>query len=117
MAEEKVDLTENSVAYFDQGVEAPGFYLLVGEPTESEVHVTEGDQLYDEEGNPAVDERGRMAVGTADGEGGYELTTKKTGEVLTVKSESTMTPGQRVYPSPDGDGFVLENPNPEDGEN
>jgi len=108
MAPEMVDLSENSVAYFDKGVEAAGFYLLEGEPSESVVRPTSGDQFYDEDGEPVVLENGRMAVGhIVDGE--PVLGTVSTGEEITVKHESNMTPGTQVFPGVDG--FYYKDPN------
>jgi len=73
MAKDKVDLAENSVAYFDHPdhVPDPGFYTL--------------------KGNSEEDENG-------------------------VRHETQMVADKRVYPSPDGEGFLYDLPEPEGGD-
>jgi hypothetical protein len=110
VASQKVSLKSNSVAYFDHPdlVDEPGFYLVEGENEEtSQVNVYDGGsfQTTDGEGGKTLqlDERGRPVLATAP-----EL--KKT---ITVKHDTNGKPGKRVWASPDGDGFVTEQP-PED---
>jgi hypothetical protein len=87
----------------DDSVSEPGYYVLEGEPEESIVAITTGDQVYDSEGKPVVLENGRMAVANCG----------PTGELITVKHESNMVPGPRVYPL--NNWFSYDNP--EGGEN
>jgi hypothetical protein len=105
---EKVDLENSSVAFFDDPdtVDEPGFYLLEGEPTTSEVKVYDGGSFEvageDDEGNAILktDDRGRPVFATA----------PSLQDTVTVAHNTNSTPGQRVWPSPDGEGFVDENP-------
>jgi hypothetical protein len=105
VASQKVSLKSNSVAYFDHPdlVDEPGFYLVEGENEDtSEVNVYDGGsfQTTGDEGQLQLDARGRPVLATAP-----EL--KKT---ITVKHDTNGKPGKRVWPSPDGDGFVTEAP-------
>lgn len=105
----KVDLSSSSVAYFDKDVEEAGFYVLDGKADKSKVKVFDGGEFHlttatDDDGGEyqtvAVDDNGRPVWKTQP--------TEK--EEITVKHESNMTPGKRVYPSPDGDGFQYDDP-------
>lgn len=104
----------STVAYFDDPdtVDEPGFYLVEGDNEEtSEVKVYDGGEHAvsgkDEDGNPVLetDERGRPAWAKAP-----ELK-----ETITVSHNTAGKVGRRVWPSPDGEGFVFEEPEKNDG--
>lgn len=107
----KVSLNSHSVAYFEQGVagvDESGFYLLEGTPFSTEVEVKRHEVALDHEGNAAFDERGRLAhVGNPEVE-----------DTIKVKHETNLTPGRRVFPSEDGEGFVYgDEDSGEEGDN
>lgn len=111
----KIDLSKNAVAYFDKGVDEPGFYLLTGTPSTSEVVVSDGGKLamtLTNVGEP--DENGDVQqeyVYETDARGRYVMAEESEPvETITVTHESSMRPSQRVWPSPDGEGFVTEDP-------
>lgn len=104
----KVDLESNSVAYFDHPdqVDEPGFYLVEGDEDTTDVKVYDGGSFKvageDDEGNPtlATDDRGRPVLETA----------PEVQDTISVKHNTNPTIGDRVWGSPDGDGFVDEEP-------
>ena len=108
----KVSLNSNSVAYFDDRelVDVPGFYVLEGEP-----ETTEGTAVYDG-GEFAIEKEYEV-----DGEKRHDLKSDDRGRPIFIKApelkerisvthETNMTPGKRVYASPDGEGFVWDDP-------
>ena len=112
----KVDLDNQSVAYFDDDrVDEPGFYLLEGKVTKSMVKVQDGGEIEmrteidpetDEEFQvPVLDTRSRLV----------HTSVPRVVKEIEVEHESDMTPGDRVYPSPDGKGFVTEDPEGSEG--
>lgn len=102
----KVNLAKNSVAFVDDDrVDEPGFYVFTGDHDTTEVDVQDGGEVEtDSKGNAATDEQGRLAF----------VTHPEVVETITVNHEVGWKPTTRVFPSPDGDGFMYEIP--EDGE-
>lgn len=104
----KVSLSSQSVAYFDQqsGVDEPGFYVVEAETEKQSVRVQDGGAFKTEEAEIdgekvttlVTDERGRPV---------YEKV-PTVQETIQVTVETVVKPGRRVYPSPDGEGFVYE---------
>lgn len=110
---EKVDLSKTSVAYFDdERVPDKGFYTLTGARSASTVKVLEAE--WATEDVPVLDDNGdptgeTVAVAKTGPRGPVPLKIRKVDEVE-VEHETEMTPDRRVYPSPDGDGFVWDEP-------
>lgn len=102
----KVDLKKNSVAFFDHPnvVDEPGFYVLEGEKTTSDVKV------YDNGSFATVDEDGEQVLVTDERGRPQFHTTPEHVDTISVKHETQMTPGKRVWSHPEGDGFVTEAP-------
>lgn len=100
-----------SVGYIGEGAGydvEPGYYIMEGKPEESEVQVLQGKHAMnpdhdedDPESSPFIlDPRGRPT---------FEGVPQPVGSV-TVKHETNFTPGTRVYASPDGEGFLYDDP-------
>jgi hypothetical protein len=104
----KVSLSSNSVAFFDEGFGVePGFYILEGDKYKSTVKVYDGGSFaVDPEDADGLkrDVRGRPVLATA----------PSLKDEITVEHETNMAPTRRVWPSPDGDGFVFDPPSEEE---
>lgn len=97
-----------AVAYVEDGPDGPGLYIMEGEAEESEVRVMEGKMLENPDHDPDDEDSSPFQL-TANGKTQFESEPQVV-STKTVKHETNYEPTTKVYASPDGEGFVYNDP-------